>query len=91
MKGIPPLSGNKLAAGAGPGESSSRGRYGQGNAGDDDTIPPVVGAGAMAGIGGDSGGMIRFSGAGGGDSEETLTGNFWVSWHALREPLLKVK
>lgn len=54
MNGIPPpLSGTRdgsmageLAPGAGLGESSWRGRNGQGTAGEDDMTPPDVGAGA---------------------------------------------
>lgn len=72
MNGMPPLrdgpDDGEFTPGAGLGESSSRGRKGHGNDGDDDTMPPAIGSGApKEGKSGD-----------GGDAEgrETCTENF---------------
>lgn len=96
MNGIPPsllgtMDGSmagESAPGAGLGETSWRGRNGQGNAGEDDMKPPDAGEGATSG--GDSGGAIRFSG--GGEAEVTSTASFCEGcWHVVAEPLLKLK
>lgn len=97
ISGYPLLSGTmglvagNIALGAGPGESVSLGLNGQGNAGEDETMPPVICGGAA--IGGLSGNEGCFSCGVGAPADKvmTLTANFWPSKQSLLDPLLKEK
>lgn len=93
LSGIMGLVAGNIAVGAGLGEVVSLGLNGQGNAGEDDTMPPpVLCGGAAADFGGCWSGKEGSLSGGETGVEDTFTANFCPSKQSLlEEPLLKEK